>query len=132
MTGLRGFLSALALYGNYVKDCTPSNATSKVLGTGIHRETDINSDTLFLWVNFDLSKDVFGGTITYSYSYNYVPFVPRVVNLCDEIECPIYADIYNVTGNNTIPNISGHLEGQIDWVDDNNQSIWCIKTTYDL
>lgn len=129
---LTKFLGALTLYKGTVQDCTPSNAISKVLGIGIDPVNPKPGDTSYMWVNFDLSKDVYGGTATYSYSWNYIPFDPTIVPLCEQSPCPIYAGVQNMTGNSTFPDVSGLVEVRVEWADDTGTPIWCVQTTYTL
>lgn len=129
---LRGFLMALVLYGGTVQDCTPAGALSEVVSTGIYPLRPNAGDTSYLWVNFDLSETITAGTATYSYTWNYVPFEPTVVDLCSQTTCPILAGIQNVTGNSTFPSASGNLEVKVEWADASGTPIWCVKTNYIL
>lgn len=129
---LRGFLMALAIYGGTVEDCTSSGAISHVISTGISPLNPKAGDMSYLWVNFDLSKDVYSGSATYSYSLNYIPFQPSTVDLCSQISCPLYAGVQNLTGNTTFPAVTGLLEAKVEWNDINGEQIWCVKTTYNL
>lgn len=124
------FLMALALYGGTVKDCTQKGSLASVLDMGISPLKPVAGDTSYLWVEFDLSDTVYNGTATYSYTYNFVPFEPTVVDLCEQTECPIYAGIQNVTGNSTFPDISGLLVVKVEWKDGDENPIWCVETTY--
>ena len=123
---------ALTLYTGGVQDCTPPNALSTVLSTGTYPANPKVGDTSYLWVNFDLEKPVFGGNVTYSVVWNYIPIEPEVVPLCEQIACPMYPGTYNVSGNTTIPEISGLVEVTTQWVDSENTPIWCVKSTYNL
>lgn len=123
---------ALVLYGGTVEDCTPSNSISKVLGAGISPVNPVAGDMSYLWVNYDLSKTVYGGNITYSVTWNYIPMEPEVVDLCSQTECPMYPGIYNVTGNTTFPEINGLVEVTTQWTDSDDLPIWCVKTSYTL
>ena len=129
---LRGFLMAVMIYGGTVEDCTKVGSLSHVVNSGISPLNPKAGDTSYLWVNFDLSKDVYSGTATYSYSLNYIPFQPTVVDLCSQTECPLYAGVQNVTGNTTFPAVTGLLEGMVEWSDQNGDPIWCVKTIYNL
>lgn len=123
---------ALSIYGGTVEDCTSPGALSHVVSTGISPINPKAGDTSYLWVNFDLSKDVNGGSAIYSYSLNYIPFEPSTVDLCAQTECPLYAGMQNVTGNTTFPSVFGLLEAKVEWVDLAGDEIWCVKTTYNL
>ena len=129
---LRGFLTALAIYGGIVEDCTSPGALSHVVDMGISPVTPNAGDTSFLWVDFDLSQNVYGGNVTYSYTWNYIPFEPTIVDLCSQTQCPLYAGVQNVTGNSTFPDASGLLEVTVNWADEYGDQIWCVKTTYNL
>lgn len=120
------------LYGGAVEDCTPSNALSKIVSMGIQPVNPKPNDISYLWVNFDLSQPVSSGNVTYSYSWNFIPFEPTIVSLCDQTECPLYPGVQNVTGNTTFPDVSGYVEVKVDWADDTGTPIWCVQTTYTL
>ena len=123
---------ALVLYGGTVEDCTKVGSLSHIVNTGISPLRPKAGDTSYLWVNFDLSQTVTAGTVTYSYSWNYIPFEPTTVSLCDETLCPLYPGIQNVTGNSTFPDVSGLVQVQVEWADDIGTPIWCVQTTYTL
>ena len=123
---------ALMIYGGSVQDCTPVGSLSHIVETGIYPLSPKAGETSYLWVNFDLSKTVTAGNATYSYSLNYIPFEPTTVDLCSQTVCPLYPGVQNVTGNSTFPAIVGLLEAKVEWADQNGDSIWCVKTTYNL
>lgn len=127
---LRGFLMALALLKGSIQDCSSSNSIATITSMGINPESPKPGDNSTIWVAYDLSKDVTGGTVQYSYKLNYIPITPTVVNLCDQEECPIPAGCYNASGSSTFPDVSGRIEGKIEWFNENDEPIWCVNTIY--
>ncbi len=129
---LRGFLLAIGILNGTIKDCSSPESIGTILDMGIDPVNPKPGDHSLLWVEFDLAHEVTGGTATYSYTLNYIPFPGDVIPLCDQTNCPLPAGVNNVSGETVFPDVSGRIEVQIDWVTEDATPIWCVKTTYSV
>lgn len=130
---LRGFLMmTLSLLDGSIKDCSAPDSIAKILSMGINPVNPKPGDNSTIWINYDLSKEVTSGTIKYSYWVNFIPFAPETVNLCEQENCPLEAGEYNVSGSSIFPDLSGRIEGKIEWFDENETPIWCVNTIYNV
>lgn len=129
---LRGFLMALALYQGTIHDCSTSGSVAKITSMGIDPISPVAGDNSTIWVAYDLSKQVTGGSVKYSYWVNFIPFAPTVIDLCSQEACPLEPAFYNSSGSSIFPDVSGRVEIKIEWTDQDNQQIWCVDTIYSV
>lgn len=129
---LRGFLMALAILKGTIKDCSQSGSIAKIDSMGINPVTPQPGDNSTIWVSYDLSKEVTGGSVKYSYWLNYIPFAPTTIHLCSQEACPLQPGCYNSSGSSTFPDVSGRIEGRIEWTDQDGNPIWCVDTIYSV
>ena len=129
---LRGFLMALTLLKGTIKDCSPAGSIAKVESMGISPVNPQPGDNSTIWVSYDLSKEVMGGTVKYSYWVNFIPFQPTTIDICSQEACPIEPGTYNSSGSSEFPDVSGRIEGKIEWFDQDGTPIWCVDTIYSV
>jgi hypothetical protein len=129
---LRGFLTALAILRGTIRDCSPDGSLATIQSMGIDPVTPKAGDNSTIWVAYDLPTEVTGGTVTYTYSLNYIPFQPTTVDLCVQEACPLAAGSHNASGSSSFPDVSGRLEGKIEWHDQSGTPIWCVDTVYSV
>lgn len=129
---LRGFLMALALLKGTIKDCTPVGSIAKVDSMGINPVYPRPGDNSTVWVAYDLSKEVVGGTVKYSYWLNFIPFQPTTIDICSQESCPIEPGCYNSSGSSDFPELSGRVEAKVEWFDQYRTPIWCVDTIYSV
>lgn len=127
---LRGFLLSLPLLGGTIKDCSPSGSIARIDSMGINPVSPKAGDNSTVWVAYTLPTEVTSGTIKYSYWLNYIPFTPTTIDLCSQEVCPFEPATYNSSGSSTFPDVSGRIEGRIEWFNQEGTTIWCVDTVY--
>ena len=74
---------------------------------------------------------VTGGTTTYAYTLNYIPFAPTVTDLCTQTKCPIELGAHTEQSSYEFPTgVTGLFDTKITWTDENEVPIWCVEMTY--
>jgi len=129
---LRGFITALALFKGTITDCSKLGSVATISSMGIDPISPKAGDNSTIWVAYDLSKQVTGGTVKYSYWVNFIPFSPTVIDLCSQEACPLVPAYYNSSGSSIFPDVSGRVEIKIEWADQDNTPIWCVDTIYSI
>jgi hypothetical protein len=129
---LRGFLIGLSVLSGSIQDCSRPNSIGEIVDMGISPLNPVAGDNSTLWVTFDSSQAITGGTATYSYTLNYIPFPKDIIPLCDQTDCPVPIGISNATGYTIFPDVSGRIEIRIEWETEVGTPIWCVKTTYSV
>lgn len=129
---LRGFLLAISMLSGTIENCSPSNSLAKIEKMGISPVNPQPGDLSTIWIEYTLPKDVTGGTATYAYTLNYIPFKPYSVDLCSENECPLVAGYHNSSGTSTFPDVSGRIDGKITWATTDGTPVWCVRTIYNV
>ena len=89
-------------------------------------------DNVSMWIAYDLpAPAITGGTATYSFSLNGIPFAPTVEDLCTQTTCPKEPGLYNETSSSIFPSgVSGKIVSQIAWRDPDDTLIWCVENTW--
>jgi hypothetical protein len=114
-----------------IKSCGTGRAT--LLGFDSQPANPVGGDNVSLWVAYRFpSPAVTGGTATYSFSLNGIPFTPTVDPLCTQTTCPKEPDIeYNETSWSIFPTgVSGKIVSRILWADQDDAPLWCVETTW--
>jgi len=83
-----------------------------------------------LTVNYNLMQPITGGTATYSYSFNGIPFSPTIDDLCTQTACPKDIGTLTEVSKSTFPAVSGKIVSSIQWTDQENRNVWCVKLTF--
>jgi hypothetical protein len=117
-----------------LRDCgNPETDQAKITGYGFSPENPVGGDPTELWVAYDLKSQLTGGTATYSFTLNSIPFSPTVDDLCTQTTCPKEIGTYNETSKSTFPTgISGKVVTKIQWKNQNNDPVWCMETTFKI
>jgi hypothetical protein len=72
---------------------------------------------------------VFNGVVRYTVTYNFIPFSPVTMPLCDVIECPIIPGIYtNKTMSHWPWGIRETIYTEIKWLDEDGSLLLCMAT----
>ena len=133
---LTGLLLAYFLGGaggvGSMRDCGNGLGRAPLLGFGTSPEAPKAGDNVSLWIAYDLPVPaITGGTATYSFSLNGIPFTPTVDDLCTQTSCPKEPGLYNETSSSIFPSgISGKIVSQIAWRDPDDTLIWCVENTW--
>jgi hypothetical protein len=128
------FKALIALGGvlSSIRECSNGNGRAAVLGFDSEPVNPIAGDEVTLWVAYDLpAPEITGGTATYSFTYNGIPFPATAKPLCDETACPKQIGFNNESSSSTFPSgISGKVVSSIRWNDQNDDLVWCVETTW--
>lgn len=115
-----------------IRDCGNGQGRAALLGFDSQPATPIAGDNVTLWVAYDLpSPAITGGTATYAFTLNGIPFAPTVDDLCTQTACPKETGFNNESSWSIFPSgISGKIVSSITWKDQNNDLVWCVETTW--
>lgn len=133
MVFLRGLI-ALLVATVTLKDCgNPATDQAVITGFGFSPSNPSPGDPTELWVEYNLKSPIVGGSATYSFSINGIPFTPTVDDLCTQTECPKDAGWYNETSHSTFPSgVSGKIVSKIQWTNQEAQPVWCLESTFKI
>ena len=86
--------------------------------------------------DYDLDTVITGGTATYGFSFNGIPFSPTVNDLCVEQAggccpdpCPLGIGHHSDKSITTFPSVSGKIITTIKWADQDGSPILCVEWT---
>ena len=128
-----GFLpTLLATYRN----CGSSNDLAKNLVISIVPDAAKAGQDVTTTFDYDLDTVITGGTATYGFSFNGIPFSPTVNDLCVEQAggccpdpCPLGIGHHSDKSITTFPSVSGKIITTIKWADQNGSPILCVEWT---
>lgn len=128
---LWSLLTAMLAIGS-VRDCSNGLGRAPLIGFGSTPETPAPGDNVSLWVAYDLpAPAITGGSATYKFTLNGIPFTPTVDDLCTQTKCPKEVGVNNESSWSIFPSgISGKIVSSIAWTDQNNDLVWCVETTW--
>ena len=106
------------------------DGTGTITGMGFSPESPKAGDQTELWVAYALHSPITGGTATYSYTFNGIPFSPTVEDLCTQTVCPKAVGDYNETSQSEFPAVSGKVVTKIQWADQDKAPVWCAELTF--
>ncbi len=117
-----------------LRDCGNSSTDQAVINEfGFSPSNPSPGDPTELWVAYDLKSPITGGTVTYSFSLNGIPFTPTVDDLCTQTDCPKDVGYYNETSKSTFPSgLSGKIVSKIQWTNQDKQPVWCLESTFKI
>jgi hypothetical protein len=128
-----GFLpTLLATYRN----CGSSGDLAKNLVISIVPDAPKAGQDVTTIFDYDLDTVITGGTATYDFSFNGIPFSPTVNDLCVEQAggccpdpCPLGIGHHSDKSITTFPSVSGKIITTIKWADQNGSPILCVEWT---
>lgn len=123
------FLLAMAsLASGSMRLC--GEGTAKVMGFGGGPESPKIGDNETLWIAYDLSEPITGGTSVYAVNLNGIPFPEDKKDLCAQTLCPKEPGTYNETSWTVFQGgVSGTIKSKITWKDQNDALVWCVEMT---
>lgn len=129
---LTGVLLAYFFGVGSMRDCGNGLGRAAILSFDSVPANPVAGDNVSTWIAYDLpTPGITGGTATYSFSFNGIPFTPTVEDLCTQTACPKEPGIYNESSSSIFPSgISGKIVAQIAWRDPNDTLIWCVENTW--
>jgi hypothetical protein len=125
------FLAYVALLST-IRDCGNGQGRAALLGFDSQPANPKAGDNVSLWVAYDLpAPAITGGTATYSFSLNGIPFTPTVDDLCTQTACPKDTGFNNESSWSIFPSgVSGKIVSTIRWHDQNDELVWCVETSW--
>ena len=128
-----GFLpTLLATYRN----CGSSSDLAKNLVISIVPDAAKAGQDVTTTFDYDLNTVITGGTATYGFSFNGIPFSPTVNDLCVEQAggccpdpCPLGIGHHSDKSITTFPSVSGKIITTIKWADQDGSPILCVEWT---
>lgn len=129
-TKLRGTLTSY-------KSCGSDSDHAKNFVATVTPDAAKPGDSVTTTFDYDLDKEVTGGTATYKVTLNFIPFSPTVDDLCADQagstdECPLAgggAHHHDVSVS-TFPNgVSGTIVSTIIWADQDGEQVLCFQWT---
>ena len=128
-----GFLpTLLATY----RICGSSSDLAKNLVISIVPDAAKAGQDVTTTFDYDLDTVITGGTATYGFSFNGIPFSPTVNDLCVEQAggccpdpCPLGIGHHSDKSITTFPSVSGKIITTIKWADQNGSPILCVEWT---
>ncbi len=126
--------SLLKIFGvlSTIRDCSNGQGRAALLGMDTQPASPVAGDNVTLWVAYDLpDPPITGGTATYRFNFNGIPFAPTVDDLCTQTTCPKETGFNNESSWSIFPSgVSGKIVSAIEWKDQNNDVVWCVETTW--
>jgi ML domain len=128
-----GFLpTLLATYRN----CGSSSDLAKNLVISIVPDAAKAGQDVTTTFDYDLDTVITGGTATYGFSFNGIPFSPTVNDLCVEQAggccpdpCPLGIGHHSDKSITTFPSVSRKIITTIKWADQDGSQILCVEWT---
>ena len=126
-----GFLqTAFASYRN----CGSSTDLAKNLVISIVPDAAKAGDQVTTTFDYDLESVITGGTASYAFSFNGIPFSPTVNDLCVEQAggwcpdpCPLGLGHHSDKSITEFPSVSGKIITTIKWADQTGAQILCVE-----
>lgn len=116
-----------------LRNCGSSSDQATILGMGFAPQSPSPGELTELWVAYSLKAPITGGTATYAYSFNGIPFSPTIEDLCTQTLCPKAIGVYNETSSSDFPSgITGKIISTIKWADQNTKPVWCTELTFKI
>jgi len=119
------------------RNCGSSADTAKNLVISIVPDAPKAGQEVTTIFTYDLSKEVTGGTASYGFSFNGIPFSPTVNDLCADQAggccpdpCPLAVGAHiNESKSNFPSGVSGKIVTTIKWADQDKAQILCVEWT---
>lgn len=115
-----------------IRDCSNGQGRAALIGFDSYPANPVAGDNVTLWVAYDLpTPAITGGTATYAFTLNGIPFPPTVDDLCTQTACPKETGFNNESSWSIFPSgVSGKIVSSITWKDQNDDLVWCVETTW--
>lgn len=115
-----------------IRDCGNGKGRASLLGFDSEPANPVAGDNVSLWVAYDLpAPAITGGTATYTFTLNGIPFPSTVDDLCTQTSCPKDTGFNNESSWSVFPSgVSGKIVSSISWKDQDDALVWCVETTW--
>ena len=115
-----------------VSNCD-TNSVFKVVDLSVSPTVPVKNENITLHTIYSVPAEVSEGVAVYSCSFNGIPFVPTVDDLCKETGCPISVGNHDEYSSVTVPNLGGKIVCDMKWMNsDQSVSFLCLRTTLKL
>ena len=132
ISALMCILEVAATYRN----CGSSSDLAKNLVISIVPDSPVAGQEVTTTFDYDLEQVITGGTASYGFTFNGIPFSPTVNDLCTEQAggccpdpCPLGVGHHTDKSISTFPAVSGKIITTIKWTDQTTQPILCVEWT---
>jgi ML domain len=132
ISALMCILEVTAVYRN----CGSSSDLAKNLVISIVPDAPVAGQEVTTTFDYDLEQVITGGTASYGFTFNGIPFSPTVNDLCTEQAggccpdpCPLGVGHHSDKSISTFPSVSGKIVTTIKWSDETAKPILCVEWT---
>lgn len=137
MLRLLSFLSLCGLGATTYRNCGSSTDLAKNLVISIVPDVPTPGQDVTTIFDYDLNSVVTGGTASYGFTFNGIPFSPTVNDLCVEhaggccpSPCPLGVGHHSDKSITAFPTgVSGKIITTMKWADQNGAQILCVEWT---
>jgi hypothetical protein len=113
-----------------VNDCAPGISKFILHNISITPEKVKSGDPIGVNLRYTVPDRVLNGVARYTINYNFIPFTPVIMPLCDTIECPILPGIYTNRSMSRWPwGIRETIHTEINWLDEAGSLLLCVAVT---
>jgi hypothetical protein len=119
-----------------VRNCGTSNDLAKNLVISIVPDAPKSGEDVTTIFEYDLESVISGGTATYAFTFNGIPFSPTSNDLCVEQAggccpdpCPLGIGHHVDKSITAFPSVSGKIVTTIKWEDQYKSQILCVEWT---
>jgi hypothetical protein len=134
-TCISAFMCILEVAATY-RNCGSSSDLAKNLVISIVPDAPVAGQEVTTTFDYDLEQVITGGTASYGFTFNGIPFSPTVNDLCTEQAggccpdpCPLGVGHHTDKSISTFPAVSGKIITTIKWADQAAQPILCVEWT---
>lgn len=121
-------LSLFSIARASISDCSNGASLFKISSMSFLPDPPVLGTNSTLLLSMDVPEEISGGTVTYSVTYNFIPFSPTVEDLCLALTCPILVgDLDTISSIPFDPSLSGTLSFKIEWKDITNRQLLCVN-----
>lgn len=109
-------------------DCSNGGSLFKIKSMSFLPDPMIKGQNSTLLVSMSVPEVITDGTVTYTTTYNFIPFSPTVEALCDvTVPCPITVGTLDTYSSFPAdPSLSGTIQIKIEWKDQKSRQLLCL------
>jgi hypothetical protein len=111
-----------------VTDCSKGTSLFKITALSLTPDPPVKGQNTTLSVSMIVPEVITDGTVTYTTTYNFIPFAPSVESLCGTVPCPIPTGPQTVSSSYPIDaSLSGTVTIKIEWKDLIPRQLLCVS-----
>ena len=111
-----------------VTDCSNGKSAISLQSMSFSPDPTVPGENSTLLLSMIVPKVITYGTVSYTTTYNFIPFSPTIEPLCTTtLPCPIQVgELKTVSSFPVDPTLSGTLSIKVEWTDGNALQLLCI------